>query len=88
MIFNILEINRSFLAQSKWKCCPGYEAATKATLKKLSPLNDSAERAITLATKFNGTITKDEESFQDLVPVVEAHRKQHGLKNKADLKCL
>ena len=46
------------------------------------------EHAIALATKFNGNLTRDEESFQDLVLVVEAHRKQHGLKNKIDLKCL
>ena len=59
-----------------------------AALKSLSPLNDSTERAIALAIKFNGNITRDEESFQDLVLVVEAHRKQHGLKNKADFKCL
>ena len=87
LIFNILEIYGSFLAESDWKCRPEYEAA-KAALKRLSPLNDSTERAIALAIKFNKNITRDEESFHDLVLVVKAHRKQYGLKNRTDLKCL
>ena len=80
LIINILEINRSFLAESDWKCRPEYEAA-KASPKRLSPLKDSAERAMGTS---NGNITRDEESFQYLVLVVEAHRKQHGIKNKTN----
>ena len=39
-----------------------------------------------MATTFNGLITKDEESYQELVLVVEAHRKKFKLEKKSDLK--
>ena len=37
---------------------------------------------------YNGLLTKDEESYQDLVLVVEAHRNKFNLLNKSDLKQL
>ena len=87
VLFNILGIPHTFLADSEWHLLPQYEAA-KAALKGLIPLNDSCERALALATTLNGTITRDEASYQDLILVVEAHRKKYGLKTKADLKKL
>ena len=44
----------------------------KKSLKHLTPLNDSAERALALATRVNTYITRDEESYQELLQVVEA----------------
>jgi len=41
-----------------------------------------------LATTFNGMITKDETSFQELVLVVDSHRKKFKLQKKKDLKKL
>ena len=45
---------------------------TAAVLKNQSPLNDSCERALALATLVNGKMTRTESSFQKLVLVVEA----------------
>ena len=44
------------------------------------------ESALSMATAFNGRITKDEDSYQNLMLVVEGHRKKYGFKSKADLK--
>ena len=52
------------------------------------PVNDPAERALSMATTFNGRITKDEDSYQNLLLVVEGHRKKYGFKSKADLKTI
>jgi hypothetical protein len=58
----------------------------RSALKNLSPLNDSCERALGLVTRLNTKITRDEESFQELIQVVEAHQKKYGNKTKKDLK--
>ena len=42
-------------------------------MSNLTPDNDSCERTLALATTFNGSITNDEESYQELVLVVEDH---------------
>ena len=39
-----------------------------------------------MATTFNGRITKDEDSYQNLLLVVEGYRKKYGFKSKEDLK--
>ena len=57
-----------------------------AALKNLSHLNDSCERA--LATIVNGKITRTESSFQELVLVIEKHRKMYKMKTKEDMKKL
>ena len=49
-------------------------------------VNDSSERALAMATSFNGRITRYEESYQDMMLVVAAHRKKYGFKTKEDLK--
>ena len=46
------------------------------------------ERALALATLVNGKMTRTESSYQELLLVVEAHRKMYALKTKKDLKKL
>ena len=66
---------------------PEYDTV-KTALKNLSPLNDSSERDLALAIRLNTNITRDEESYQELVQVVEAHRKEYKLDTKKDPKNL
>ena len=83
--FDLLEIDHRFLSTVDWYSSPEYTQA-KGSLKNLSPTNDSAERAISLMTQYNNKITKDEESFQEMLQVVEHHRKAFSLKTKKTLK--
>ena len=57
---------------------------TAAALENLSPLNDSCERTLALATIVNGKMTRTESSFQELVLVVEKHRKMYKIKTKEE----
>ena len=59
----------------------------RRAISGLHPINDSSERALAMVTSFNGKMTRDEESFQDMMLVIAAHRKKHGFKTKSDLKC-
>ena len=81
LLFDLLNIPLDFLADDEWYLLPEY-ASVKKSLKHLTPLNDSAERALALATRVNTHITRVEESYQELLQVVEAHRKKYGLKKK------
>ena len=45
-------------------------------------------QALTLATKFSENITKDEESYQNRVDVVEEHRQKFNILKKSVLKRL
>ena len=74
-----------FLAQRDWNLTPEY-AAVRKSIQNLSATNDSAERSISLMTDFNTKITRDEKSFQDLLQVVEHHRKKYSFKTKKGLK--
>ena len=85
LLFSLLKMDHKFLLQENWKETDKYDAARKA-ISNLHPVNDSAERALSMATTFNGRITKDEDSYQNLLLVVEGHRKKYGFKSKADLK--
>ena len=58
----------------------------KTALWSLSAINDSAERAIALATRFNTTITRDEASHQELLQVVEFHSRTYKCNTKDNLK--
>ena len=87
LLFDLLNIPLEFLADDEWYLLPEYASVNKS-LKHLTPLNDSAERALALATRVNTHITRDEESYQELLQVVEAHREKYGLKTKDDLKKL
>ena len=87
VLFSILGISHSFVGEHDCRQNPAYEQV-KTAVKNLTPVNDSCERALALATKFNGSITKDEESYQELVLVVEDHCRKLKLENKSDLKNL
>jgi hypothetical protein len=49
-------------------------------LEKLKVVNDGAERGVAMITTFNDTLTRDEETKQALLQVVEHHRRLHPLK--------
>ena len=85
LLFDLLEIPVTFLQHKKCSLQPEYNAV-KRSLGNLSPLNDSCERALGLATCLNTNITKKEEWFQELVQVVEGHRKKYSNKTKKNLK--
>ena len=87
LVFDLLKIDPGFLLTLEWRASPEYESAWKS-LSNLSPLNDSTERALALATNFNTKIARTEESFQDLLQVVDDHRKKYTLKTKKDLEKL
>ena len=84
-LFDLLKIPVSFLLKTDWHLQPEYNSV-KSYLKNLSPLNDACERALGLVTRFNTHITRDEESFQELIQIVEAHQKKHSMKTKKALK--
>ena len=81
----MLEIPTDFLNTAEWYKSTEYDTAKEA-LKSLSTTNDSAERAIALAVTFNTKITRDEQSYQELLQVVEYHRKTYKYTTKEDLK--
>jgi hypothetical protein len=83
LLFDLLEIPLDFLADDEWYLLPEY-TAVKNSLKNLTSINDSAVRA--LATRVNTHITRGEDSYQELLQVVEAHRKKYAVKTKKDLK--
>ena len=84
LLFNLIGISHKFLINDNWINQPEY-SITETALRNLSPLNDSCERALALATLVNGKMTRTESSYQELL-VVEAHRKMYALKTKKDLK--
>ena len=86
-LFSILGISHKFLDDPGWRQYPEYIKIEMA-LKNLTPINNSCERALALATKFNGHMTRDEEQYQNLVLVVEAHRKKFSIMKKSDLRRL
>ena len=59
---SILGISHKFLGDPDWRQYPEYIKIEMA-LKNLTPINDSSERALALAAKFNGHITRDEEQY-------------------------
>ena len=84
LLFALLGVDHTFLLQNHWS--DTQEFLTCKEVETLRPINDSSERALTLATTFTGKRTQDGESFQELVLVVEKHRKLYGFKTKKDLK--
>jgi len=56
-----------------WEEDPTYQRF-KIACDKMRVVNDCAERAISLITKFNSTITKDEQQKQYLLAVVRQHQ--------------
>ena len=83
LLFDLLEIPVTFLQHKEWSLL---SLGNLSPLGNLSTLNDSCERALGLATCLNTHITRKEEWFQELVQVVEAHRKKYSNKTKKNLK--
>ena len=84
VLFNLLNIPVTFLQDSEWHLWPEY-SAVKKIIKNFSPLNDSCERVLGMATRFNSKIARTEEGFEELMQVVEAHRRKFSVKTKSDL---
>ena len=81
VLFKTIGVSYSFLALQNWKEQPEYYQI-KAAIKNLTPLNDCSERALALATTYCGALTKEENCYQDLMLVVEEHRKNLRLRRK------
>lgn len=85
LLFDLLDISTDFLQHDDWHLSDDYKTC-KTALRSLSATNDSAERAIALATRFNTTITRDEASHQELLQVVEHHSLLYKCNTKDNLK--
>ena len=85
IIFHLLGESHTFLSREEWFLLPQFEDMRRSLLN-LTPLNDSCERALSLATRLNGAITKDEQSWQELVRVVAKHQEKFPMFTKKDLK--
>ena len=83
--FTLVGVPHTFLLLPDWSTSPHYEKM-KTALGDLSPLKDSCERALGLVTTINTKMTRDETSFEELIQVVEAHRKKYSNLTKKDLK--
>lgn len=73
--FEILNIDKDFLTKDpeEWPQMKEYIVAQKR-VQALQVVNDIAERAVKLASDFNGKLTKDPDQEQFLLQVVEYHR--------------
>ena len=85
LLFSELKLDHTFLLAEDWRETLHF-STLKCAISNLHPVNDSSERALEMATSFNGRITRDEESYQDMMLVVAARRKKYGFKTKEDLK--
>ena len=85
LLFHLLGESHTFLAKEEWYLLPQYEDIRRS-LRNLAPLNDSCERALALATRLNGKITRQEDSWQELVRVVARHQELFPMFSKKDLK--
>lgn len=56
-----------------WPKSPGYIEA-KRLLQQIEVVNDCADRAVKLVADFNGSLTKGEMEFQNLLKTVDHHR--------------
>ena len=68
----------------KWESHPSYQYGLKV-VSSLRTVNDVAERGVKTIQSFNRSITKKEESYQNLLLNVQAHRKKFPNANKATL---
>ena len=85
LLFSQLKLDHTFLLAEDWRETLHFYTL-KSAISNLHPVNDSSERALAMATSFNGRITRDEEAYQDMMLVVAAHRKKYGFKTTEDLK--
>ena len=74
--FQTLDINVEFftMSVSEWVSRVDYTQG-KQIVDHLRVVNDHAERGVKLMTDYNQTVTKDENSFQNLLLTVDSHRK-------------
>ena len=84
VLFDLLDVSSDFLKDDNWSEAPEFSMIQSA-LKNLTPINDSAERALALATRLNTRITRTEASYQELMLVVDAHCRKFSPKTKEDL---
>lgn len=75
-IFNTLKLNTSFLENhpSKWPKLKEY-IINKNIISNLKIVNDVAERGVAMAQSYNKTMTTNEEQQQNILQIVEKHRK-------------
>lgn len=75
-LFEALKLSRVFLDSDpeQWPGHADFEEA-RETVQALKVVNDSAERAVKLASDFNEVLTRDEDERQIIYQVVEYHRK-------------
>ena len=85
LLFSQLKLDQTFLLAEDWRETPHF-STLKSAISNLHPVNDSSEIALAMATSFNWRITRDEESYQDMMLVIAAQRKKCGFKTKEDLK--
>ena len=85
LLFHLLGESHTFLAKEEWYLLPQYEDIRRG-LRHLVPLNDSCESALALATRLNGTIARQKDSWQELVRVVAKHQELFPVFSKKDLK--
>ena len=74
-------INETFLElpPDQWDVDESFQEGRRK-LKKLKIVNDGAERGVAMISTFNDSLTRDEETKQALLQVVEHHRRLHPLK--------
>ena len=87
VLFKALGVTHYFFALSNWRYQPEYPHV-KTAIKNFTPLilNDCSEQALVFATTLCGVVTQDESSHQNLILVVETHKKKHHLAKKSELK--
>jgi hypothetical protein len=76
-----LRIKEAFLElpPEQWEDNDGFRQG-RMKLERLKVVNDGAERRVAMITTFKDTLTRDEETKQALLQVVEHHRGLHPLK--------
>ena len=67
------------LPPEQWNDDAGFQEGRRK-LEKLKIVNDEAKRGVAMITTFNDSLTKDEETKQALLQVVEHHCRLHPLK--------
>jgi len=76
-----LHIKKPFLELplEQWEDDAGFHEE-RVKLQKLKVVKDGAERGVAMISAFNDSLTKDEETKQVLLQLVEHHRRFHPLK--------
>ena len=85
-IFDNLKFGKDWLQKpiSSWKNNPSY-LEMERFVKTLLVCNDPAERAVKLMSDYSNILTKNSKERQDILQLVEAHRKEQSDTNKSTL---